>query len=77
MDFRKEEITCITCKHFPCFPADKAAKHTGHFSIDYSIVYDRRFPCEKHDIGVKWEPNQLLAEFQKKRKTTESMFAVF
>ena len=71
MDFRREEITCMTCKHFPCFPHDKKAEHTGHLDVDYCILHTRKFPCETYDIGVKWEPNKLLRGYQKKRNENE------
>lgn len=67
MDFRKEEITCITCKHFPCFEHDKKAQHTGHLSMDYNLVYDRPFPCSVYKNGLAWEPNDLLLRTKDKR----------
>jgi len=72
MEFRKEEIICITCKHFPCFPYDQEARHTGQLSVDYNLVYDRPFPCSTFKTGRTWEPNELLKRTKKRREDVKA-----
>jgi hypothetical protein len=68
MDVRKYELTCINCKHFPCFEHDKQAIHTGQLSMNYNIIHNREFPCTTFKSGKFWEPNEMLAEILKSRR---------